>query len=192
MPMDPCFFSHSWHTGTLGITAGGGSDSTHGTHPMTPSRRKTRGFSLLELLVAMMIIAVLGTLGFSQFRKHSAQARYLKAQDDLKIVSEGLDQYYLKHGRFPDFGSFDAMVDPNSALVKESLIKVGMGANDPFGQPYEGKSNRSTYDLKCAGDPNNQDDAGPIIRTPGQVSVSSPVSTGKGEGAVKPEGEVKK
>jgi general secretion pathway protein G len=146
------------------------------TSTRAASRSRSRGFSLLELLVAMMIIAVLGTLGFSQFRKHSAQARYLKAQDDLKIVAEGLDQYYLKHGSFPDFGSFDAMVDGNSSLVKESLIKVGMSAQDPFGQPYEGKSTRANYELKCAGDPNNQEDAGPILRTPGQVTGSSPVS----------------
>ena len=141
--------------------------------------RTTRGFSLLELLVAMMIIAVLGTLGFSQYKKHSAQARYLKAQDDLKIVAEGLDQYYLKHGFFPDFGSFDAMVDNNSSLVKESLIKVNMSPNDPFGQPYEGKSTRLTYELKCAGDPGNPEDAGPITRSPGQMTGSSPVSTGR-------------
>lgn len=144
-----------------------------------PARRTTRGFSLLELLVAMMIIAVLGTLGFSQYKKHSAQARYLKAQDDLKIVAEGLDQYYLKHGYFPDFGSFDAMVDNNSALVKESLIKVNMAAVDPFGQPYEGKSSRLNYELKCVGDPGNPEEAGPITRSPGQVSGSSPVSTGR-------------
>ena len=54
----------------------------------------------------MMIIAVLGTLGFSQYRKHSAQARYLKAQDDLKIVAEGLDQYYLEARLFPGFRQF--------------------------------------------------------------------------------------
>jgi general secretion pathway protein G len=155
---------------------------------MTPNptqARKTRGFSLLELLVAMMIIAVLGTLGFSQYRKHSAQARYLKAQDDLKIVAEGLDQYYLRHGYFPDLGSFDAMVDPNSPLAKESLIKLGMSAQDPFGQPYEGKSTRATYELKCAGDPSNQDDAGPILRTPGDVKGSSPVSSPSGTAAPK-------
>ena len=68
------------------------------------------------------------------------------------------------------------MVDGNSSLVKESLIKVGMSGQDPFGQPYEGKSSKATYELKCAGDPNNQEDAGPIVRTPGQVTNSSPVS----------------
>ena len=184
--MNACFFNHPWHTGTLGCDPSGPTSRI----PLMTShaaRRKTRGFSLLELLVAMMIIAVLGTLGFSQYRKHSAQARYLKAQDDLKIVAEGLDQYYLKHGSFPDFGSFDAMIDNNSSLVKESLIKVGMSAQDPFGQPYEGKSTKMDYTLKCAGDPNNQDDAGPIVRTPSQVTSSSPVSSPQGASGTKAE-----
>ena len=186
MPMNACFFGHSRHTGTLGCTA---AEPFSRIPTMTPapacrkSRLKSRGFSLLELLVAMMIIAVLGTLGFSQYRKHSAQARYLKAQDDLKIVAEGLDQYYLKNGHYPDFGSYDAMVDGNSALVKGSLIKTGMSAQDPFGQPYEGKSTRLDYELKCAGDPGNPEDSGPITRTPGQGASSSPVSSPKAGGA---------
>lgn len=134
---------------------------------MLPSR-SDRGFSLLELLVAMMIIAVIATLGFKQYQKYSANARYVKAQDDLKTVAEGLDQYYLKHARYPDFGSYESMVDPNSPLVKESLIKTGMSPQDPFNQPYEGKSTHGNYELKCLGDPDRQEDFGPFTRTPSQ------------------------
>ena len=169
MPMDACVSAGFWHTDKLGCAA---DEPSHRTPTMTPTsaQRTNRGFSLLELLTAMMIIAVLATLGFSQYRKHAAQARYLKAQDDLKIVAEGLDQYWLKHGAYPDLGSYDAMIDSNSALVKESLIKVGMSAQDPFNQPYEGKSTKANYELKCLGEPNNPD-AGPITRTPGQGQV---------------------
>jgi general secretion pathway protein G len=152
----------------------------------TPARRANRGFSLLELLVAMMIIAVLGTLGFSQYRKHGAQARYLRAQDDLRMVSQGLDQYWLKHGAYPDYGSYDAMIDSNSSLVKESLIKVGMNPQDPFGQPYEGKSTKANYELKCLGDPSNQEDSPPITWTPGQGMVigNAPGAAPKSDAAV--------
>lgn len=146
------------------------------------NRRHEKGFSLMELLIAMMIIAVLGTLGFNQVKKRTAQARYLKAQDDLKIVAEGLDQYYLAHGKYPDFGSYEAMVDANSLLVKGNLIKPNMGGMDPFGAPYEGKSNRGTYELKCQGDPNDPEEHGPIVRTPSQVSQG-------GAGADKPKAD---
>ena len=139
---------------------------------MSPSRRQS-GFSLLELLIAMMIIAVIATLGVKQYAKYSARARHLKASDNLKIVSEGLDQYYLKHGKYPDFGSFDAMVDTNSALVKENLIATNMPALDPWGQPFQGKSSKGTYELKCDGDPTNPDELGPFTREPGRISGSN-------------------
>jgi hypothetical protein len=52
--------------------------------------------------------------------------------------------------------------------VKESLIKMGMSSTDPFKQPYEGKSSRGTYELKSNGDPDRQEEFGPVTRTPGQ------------------------
>ncbi|HET8714309.1 MAG TPA: type II secretion system protein [Holophagaceae bacterium] len=130
--------------------------------------RRQQGFTLLELLVAMMILAVLGTLGFQAVQKHTAQANYLKAQDDLKVVSDGLAQYYLQHGRYPDFSSYGAMVEPNSPLVKQSLIKTNMSPEDPFKQPYQGQSSAHTYTLSCAGDPTNLTDHPAFSLTPSQ------------------------
>ncbi len=154
------------------------------------NRRNEKGFSLLELLVAMMIIAVLGTLGFQQVRKHSSEARYIRAKDDVRIVAEGLDQYYLKHGRYPDFGSWEAMVDPNSVLVKQDLIKTNLPTQDPFGQAYEGKSNRGSYEIKCLGAPDDQEGHGPFSRTPGQMNEATPAVGGGDKAPQGPTGKV--
>lgn len=157
------------------------------------TRRKTqKGFSLMELMIAMMIIAVIATLGFKSFRQYAARAHYLKSQDTVKTVREGLDQYWMKHGKYPDFGNFEAMVDAASPLVKENMIPVGVAFRDGFDQAYEGKSSRAGYELTCLGDPMDQEGHPPFTERPGVVSNSggTPKPTGAPAGepaAAKPE-----
>lgn len=133
-------------------------------------RRTQKGFSLLELMVAMMIIAVIATLGFKKFQTFTAQAHYIQSKDRVKTVREGLDQYYLKHGKYPDFGSFEAMVDAASPLVKENMIPVGVSAKDGFDQPFDGKCGKSGYELTCLGDPNDQEAHPAFTERPGVIS----------------------
>lgn len=143
------------------------------------------GFSLMELLVAMMIIAVISTLGIKKYQEFSANARYIKAHATVKTVGEGLDQYFLKHGKYPDLTSFESMVEPNSPLVKENMLPVGVSSVDPWGTPFEGKSGKGTYELKCAGDPNGSPDRPPFSEEPGKIQGGAtpavPAADAKGQ-----------
>jgi prepilin-type N-terminal cleavage/methylation domain-containing protein len=133
-------------------------------------QERQNGFSLLELLVAMMIIAVIATLGFKQYNKYSAQARYLKAQDTLQVLGSGLDQYFLKHGVYPEVATYESMIDANSPLVKENMIPVNVPVKDPWGEPYEATSGKGSYSLKCLGDPNPSEDRPPFTVEPGKMN----------------------
>jgi prepilin-type N-terminal cleavage/methylation domain-containing protein len=133
-------------------------------------QERQNGFSLLELLVAMMIIAVIATLGFKQYNKYSAQARYLKAQDTLQVLGSGLDQYFLKHGVYPQLATYESMIDANSPLVKENMIPVNVPAKDPWGEPYEATRGKGSYSLKCQGDPNPSEDRPPFTVEPGKMN----------------------
>jgi prepilin-type N-terminal cleavage/methylation domain-containing protein len=142
--------------------------------------RKNRqaGFSLMELVVALVIIGVLASLGFKKYLDFADKAKYIKAQDTLNTVHMGLDQYYLKHGRFPDLTSYESMVDANSPLVKENLIPVNEPAKDPWEQPFEGTSSKTNYTLRCAGDPKGDPDRPPFTVEPGKLESTSGSAAG--------------
>jgi len=143
---------------------------------------KQLGFSLMELMIALTIIGIIAVVGLRFMGNQTDQARHMKAFDELKQVQSGIAEYYLKHGSYPEMGSWEAMVGANSPLVKRHFIRVDIPVNDPWGNPYEGKSTRTTFELKCAGRPDRGEDIGPITITHDRV-IGAPGSLPPGEGA---------
>jgi len=61
----------------------------------------TRGFTLIELMVVMAIIAILGTLVVPQYLDRAQDAREAVLRDNLNTTRKVLDAFYRDQGRYP-------------------------------------------------------------------------------------------
>ena len=68
-----------------------------------------RGFTLVELLVVMAIIATLMTLVTPQYFRQHAKAQETVLRHNLSSIRQALDQYREDHGNNPE--SLQALVD---------------------------------------------------------------------------------
>ena len=85
-----------------------------------PKRRPRRGFTLVELAIALAILGVLGALTLSQYMAYIDRVRVARAVIELKDISAQLDPIAFEGGRLP-----------------ATLAAIGLGGrNDPWGRPY--------------------------------------------------------
>ena len=60
--------------------------------------RESKGFSLIELMVALSVIVIIGTASFSAFRSSRKNSRDAKRTGDLTALQQAFEQYYAVNG----------------------------------------------------------------------------------------------
>lgn len=73
-----------------------------------------RGFSLLELMIAMLIMIILLSVAIPTYQRSVQHAREVVLQENLWQMRKAIDQYYADKGKLP--GSIDD-------LVKEKYLR---------------------------------------------------------------------
>ncbi len=71
-------------------------------------KRTKHGFTLVELMVVMAIIALLLALAMPRYFKHLETARETILKQDLAVMRDAIDKYHGDRGRYPD--SLDELV----------------------------------------------------------------------------------
>ncbi len=60
-----------------------------------------KGFTLVELLVAVAVIAILAAIALPNFLEAQARARVSRVKSDLRTIATALEAYYVDHNHYP-------------------------------------------------------------------------------------------
>jgi len=105
----------------------------------------TKGFTLVELMVVMTIIAILAVGSFSTFEGSKASARDGRRKADLETIRGAFELYYADEKAYPvSLPACNAAlksVDGNSTY----LNKTPCDPSNPTTQEYQINSNGTTY-----------------------------------------------
>ena len=112
----------------------------------------SRGFSLIELLVVIIILGLLAGLVGPRLFGRVGQSKTAAARAQIELFGAALDQYRLDVGSYPASGAgLDALVKNSSApnwngpYLKKNVVPV-----DPWGKPYQYKccpGDHGDYDI---------------------------------------------
>jgi len=97
---------------------------------------KYRGFTLVELMISMSIIAILSVVLSVSFSRAQKSGRDQRRREDLKTIQSAAEQYYMLSGSYPtSAGSWTV----NSQVI---LQKFPVGPkNDSYTYFYSAASN---------------------------------------------------
>lgn len=98
------------------------------------------GYTLLELLVVMGILAVLSAVATPQLMGYFGKAKAQSAQMQIQNIGTALEMYYLENGDYPSEGvGLKALVEPASEAPRWNgpYLKKAKSLLDPWGRPFQ-------------------------------------------------------
>jgi general secretion pathway protein G len=103
------------------------------------TRSARSAFTLIELLLVMVIIAILATILVPRVANRVGQAKETKAKADLSVLKQSLNAFNIDNGRFPTTseGLGALVTNPGGDLKHwEKTLDKDSVPIDPWEHPY--------------------------------------------------------
>lgn len=84
------------------------------------------GFTIVELLIVIVVIAILAAIGIASYRTIQERAAFAKVQTELKSIKQALDMYYNDNGH-------PAIIGPDQS---HNCIDRWCGVNQEIGNEF--------------------------------------------------------
>jgi prepilin-type N-terminal cleavage/methylation domain-containing protein len=129
-----------------------------------------RGFTLIELMMAIVILTLMSAIIYTNFASSRANSRDARRVSDIKLIQVALDNYYLQNGTYPCCDTSDTNLqklvpDYMSVLPKDPKTNTNYfygvyaltGSNCPTARPVQ-------YHLGAAMESDDQQNGGNFNR----------------------------
>lgn len=120
-------------------------------------RKKSGGFTLIELMIVIAIIAILAAILVPNFIRARAQGQFTACKSNLKNIATALEMWSTDNsGRYPT--SLSQLTEGQRYL--RTLPTCPAAGRDTYSEYYRSASNPDRYTVICAGNNHNAVDAG--------------------------------
>ena len=130
--------------------------SRYGTSRSRWQKRANAGYTLLELLVVLGILAMLSAMATPQLMGYFGKAKTQSAQIQIQNIGTALEMYYLENGAYPsESAGLKALVEPTAEAPNWNgpYLKKAQNLLDPWGRPFQyvNPSSNGSYEVFSRG-----------------------------------------
>jgi len=118
--------------------------------PSTPALRASRGFTLIELMVVIVILGMLVALVGPNVWHALVTGNKGAAETQMSNIDQAIQMYVIDHRALPD--TLDSLTEPAKNTNEPYMKEI---PNDPWGEKYDYKivnRTRREYEIRSAGD----------------------------------------
>ena len=93
---------------------------------------KERGFTLIEMMIVVAIIAILVTILVPNLMRARAQAQTAACEGNLKEIATALELYETDHDAYPQSGNADASNTDLEPYLQQTPVDPAAGPGQPY------------------------------------------------------------